>query len=283
MIFTRLSGGQRVWTLLRWAARLLEGGLNSLRGQPPRFWRLSPPVFSRQLIHDRMNRRTFGLDVRDGVDLNLLGLVFDRDAYSLERLFRGADLMALHDRILSEGQVPLIVDCGAHGGFATKFFAETYLRARIVALEPEEENFRLAQSNNAGERISILCAAVGNSDGRGRLTRGHNSLAHRIEDDAGEAAGRETRIVSVNRLIEEERRTGAVPFIIKIVVEGSEEALFEKNTGWIDAFPVLIIELHDWMLPGAANSRNFLREMAKRDRDFIPLGKNIFSISNTLR
>jgi FkbM family methyltransferase len=279
LVFTRLSGGQQVWTLLRWAARLLEGGLQSLRGQAPRFWRLSPPMFSRQLIYDRLNRRTFSVRARDGIDLNLLGLVFDRNEYTFDRLVRGAELKALHDRIVAQGQVPLIVDCGAHGGFATRFFAETWPRARIVALEPEEENFRLAQSNNVEERISILCAAVGNSDGAGRLTRGHNSLAHRLDGDAGG----QTPIVSVDGLLERERASGAVPFIVKIVVEGSEDALFEKNTGWIDAFPILIVELHDWMLPGAANSRNFLREMAKRDRDFIPLGKNIFSLSNTLR
>jgi hypothetical protein len=45
---------------------------------------------------------------------------------------------------------------------------------------------------------------------------------------------------------------------------------------------VLVIELHDWMLPRAANSGPFLREIAVRDRDFVYHGENIFSISNQL-
>ena len=276
---TRLSGGQCAWMVARWAARLMEGCLQALRGRSPRFWRLSPPVICRQAIYDRLTRTVFSVWARDAIDLNLTGLIFDRNEYGFERLVRRDELTALYESILAQGHAPLIIDCGAHGGFATKFFAETYPHARIVALEPDEENFELAQRNNAQDGVSILRAAIGNSDGLGRLRRGHNSLAHRVDADPN---GR-TRILSVNSILDRERRSGARPFIVKIVIEGFEADLFEKNTDWIDAFPVLIIELHDWMLPGAANSRNFLREMAKRNRDFVYFGKNIFSISNTIR
>jgi hypothetical protein len=51
-------------------------------------------------------------------------------------------------------------------------------------------------------------------------------------------------------------------------------------TSWIDRFPLLVIELHDWLLPGQSTSRNFLREIALRDRDFVYRGENIFSIAN---
>jgi FkbM family methyltransferase len=275
---TRLSNGQRAWALARWVARLLEGCLQSLRGRTPRFWRLSPPVIGKQAIYDRLNGRIFSLHARDAIDLNLMGLIFDRNAYGFETLVRQDELKALHENILAQKLTPLIIDCGTHGGFATKFFSETYPRARIVALEPEEENFELAQANNAQDRISVLCAAIGNTDGLGRLIRRHNSLAHRIDSDPNGP----TRILSVNSILESERRSGAQPFIVKIVIEGFEENLFEKNTDWIDAFPVLIIELHDGMLPKSGNARNFLREMAKRNRDFVHFGKNIFSISNTI-
>ncbi len=39
---------------------------------------------------------------------------------------------------------------------------------------------------------------------------------------------------------------------IKIDIAGFEEDLFSKCTEWIDAFPVLMVELHDGMLPGEA-------------------------------
>ena len=73
-----------------------------------------------------------------------------------------------------------------------------------------------------------------------------------------------------------------VPFIIKIDIEGFESELFSKNTEWIDMFPLVIIELHDWMLPKTANSNNFLKEISKLDRDFLYFNENIFSIKKII-
>jgi hypothetical protein len=69
------------------------------------------------------------------------------------------------------------------------------------------------------------------------------------------------------------------PFLIKIDIEGFESDLFSANTEWVDCFPVIIIELHDWMLPGDCNSRNFLQAIAGRSRDFILRGENVVSVS----
>ena len=70
------------------------------------------------------------------------------------------------------------------------------------------------------------------------------------------------------------------PFLIKLDIEGFEDDLFSKNIGWLDQFPILIIETHDWMLPRKSNSKNFLKVVSSRNRDFIHRGENIFSISN---
>lgn len=264
--------------MARWLVRWVLAGAHVLRGQVPRFWRVSPPLICRQVIYDRMNGKFFSLKARDSVDLNLMGLIFDRNEYGLEKIARRDELNAQYETIIGQNLTPLIVDCGAHCGIATKFFAETYPQARIVAIEPDEDNVALAREINGEGRITVLCAAVGNADGTGSLERQDRSFAHRING----AVGGETRILSINTLLDDECRRGARPFIVKIVIEGSEENLFEDNTGWIDAFPLLIIELHDGMLPRAANARNFLREMGKRNRDFLYHGKNIFSLSNTL-
>jgi len=80
--------------------------------------------------------------------------------------------------------------------------------------------------------------------------------------------------------VREKRRAGFTPFIAKIDIEGAEEELFSADTGWVDEFPLLIIELHDGLIPTSASSRNFLRCMAERDRDFVYWGENVFSIAN---
>jgi hypothetical protein len=71
---------------------------------------------------------------------------------------------------------------------------------------------------------------------------------------------------------------GFLPFMIKVDIEGYESVLFEENVDWIDAFPLMTIELHDWALPGQGTSKNFLKAIAGRDRDFVYLGENVFSI-----
>ena len=69
-------------------------------------------------------------------------------------------------------------------------------------------------------------------------------------------------------------------FIVKVDIEGFEENLFLSNTSWIDNCMLIIIELHDWMIPKKANSLNFLKTISKYKRDFIYRNENIFSIKN---
>ena len=73
---------------------------------------------------------------------------------------------------------------------------------------------------------------------------------------------------------------GYLPFIVKIDIEGFESDLFAENTAWVDEFPILIIEMHDWLFPGQGTSSNFLKAIAGLDRDFVYLGENVFSIRN---
>src|SRR5665213_2637829 len=63
---------------------------------------------------------------------------------------------------------------------------------------------------------------------------------------------------------------------------GTDSDLFSANTEWVAATPLIIIELHDWLLPGKANSRAFLQCNSGFDRDFVYIDENIFSIDNNL-
>jgi hypothetical protein len=72
----------------------------------------------------------------------------------------------------------------------------------------------------------------------------------------------------------------ATPFLVKIDIEGFEEDLFSQNIQWIKAFPIVIIELHDWMLPGRGSSNNFLRAIANENLDFVIIRENVILIAN---
>jgi hypothetical protein len=71
-------------------------------------------------------------------------------------------------------------------------------------------------------------------------------------------------------------------FILKIDIEGAESDLFSRHTEELDRFPLVIIELHDWLLPRESNSCNFLKWYVEKGRDFVHFGENVFSISNTI-
>ena len=76
------------------------------------------------------------------------------------------------------------------------------------------------------------------------------------------------------------------PFIIKIDIEGFENNLFKKNIEWMDKFKIIIIEIHDWMIPSKSISNNLVNSLAKiskkNKRDLIIQGENLISIKNKL-
>ena len=72
------------------------------------------------------------------------------------------------------------------------------------------------------------------------------------------------------------------PFLVKMDIEGGEREVFNAEVDWVQRVPLIMIELHDWLLPGQGTSRPFLRCVSKLDRDFVYLGETVFSIDNSL-
>jgi hypothetical protein len=70
--------------------------------------------------------------------------------------------------------------------------------------------------------------------------------------------------------------------ILKIDIEGGEQDLFSGDVSWLPLMPIVIVELHDWMLPGQAVARNFLRAISVLDFDFVHVGENVFCFNNEL-
>lgn len=260
-----------------YAARALAAA----RSPQERFVVLSPPRLPNQIIFDKRTRERFNVRLRRGTnDWRTFKLIFvDRD-YDMSRLARHREIMEKFDAVVARGQAPLIIDCGANIGLSALWFARTFPAAHVVAVEPEPENCALARTNCARANATVLHAAVATTDTRLALVDpGLGSDAFRTRAAGTGEATLPAR--SVPSLVTEARKVAPVePFLIKIDIEGFEQELFAKDTDWIDQFPVLIIELHDWMLPGTANSANFLRAVAKRNRDFVHIGENVFSIRN---
>jgi FkbM family methyltransferase len=256
-------------------------GLAAARLPETQFAVLGLPRLPTQILYDKRAHERFAVAIRRGTtDWRTFQQIFIQRDYDLGRLTRHGEIMKQFDAIAARGKAPLIVDCGANIGLSVVWFARTFPAARIVALEPEQANCALARANAAGCNATVLNAAVAASDTRVALVdTGLGSDAFRVREATPGEATLEAR--SVPSLIAEAEQAGAVePFLIKIDIEGFERDLFAGDTAWIDRFPVLVIELHDWMLPGSASSGPFLRAMADRNRDFIHIGENVFSLRN---
>lgn len=210
-------------------------------------------------------------------DLGVFEQIFVAQDYSLGRLRRGRELVLRYEAMLASGKTPIIVDAGANIGASVVYWGIHFPKAQILAIEPDKANFALLRKNTQGLNVILHEAAIGSFEGSASLSDpGEGEWGYRTaRDDAGGLP-----IISMNGLLESGVAGNGAPFIAKIDIEGAEADLFAANTGWVQSFDLVIIELHDWMLPGQGTSRNFLKCIANLDRDFLHIGENIFSIRN---
>src|SRR5215475_15612703 len=111
------------------------------------------------------------------------------------------------------------------------------------------------RAGNGPERAFYfrMHAAVSAREGRVKLSDpGEGHWGFRTEA----AADGEIQCVTINDIFRQNDATH-FPFIVKIDIEGGEAALFSDATEWVGQTPILIIELHDWLLPKCGVSRSF--------------------------
>ena len=274
--------------LRRRTASLLNGflmprlGFKLVRSYPDRFSyvRLDGASGTRLAVSGMGCRAEVRL--REGTsDWMTFDQIFVEEDYDLRALARFDELKTHFDTIAARG-VPLIVDLGANIGLSSVYFSMMWPGARVVAVEPDPGNFMLLTENVSGiPAIEPLQAGASSSGDALRIVN------HRVGKNAfrtSPAFGEADAIpgVTVPSLLAEQRRRGAIPFAVKIDIEGAESDLFSGNLGWIDEIPLIIVELHDWLYPGEGTARSFLSAVAARNRDFIYLDENVFSIANPL-
>lgn len=142
-----------------------------------------------------------------------------------------------------------IIDAGANIGTASIFFLNRYSKAKILAIEPDADNFRLLRENLGpyGERAILLRKALWPRRAplqiRRRTYRDGGEWAHQVlAAEWGSQA--ETEGITVSDLITEHSLTTID--IMKIDIEGSEFDLFSSNDlDWIRIVRTIVIELHD--------------------------------------
>ena len=270
-----------------WAVRSVFSGFfrNLIRltrkARSRRFLLLSPPCLCMQVIYDRKKKDIFYVYIRDRTDLGTLRQIFQDEDYGFSKLRRYRELEEKYASFERENIIPIIIDCGANIGLAARYFSREYPNAVVICVEPDMANLALARRNNRSRSIRYYLGAIGSAPGRARIINKDDSPnAYRTEYSSnGDLA-----VYSIAQLTaQESSEKNICSFVAKIDIEGFESELFSKNTDWVMDFDVLIVELHDWMLPGSASSSSFLETISRTKRDFVYIGENMFSIRNSVR
>jgi FkbM family methyltransferase len=217
-----------------------------------------------------LHRRTFA-------DQSAIDQCFRDRQYDLPNGAHGAFLLDIYNQILASGRQPLIIDCGSNIGASVLWFSTRYPKAHILAVEPAPDNFELLQLNCAHLDTDLRKAGVAAEDGFAHLADpGEGSLAYRTISTADEA---EVSMLSLSTLLASKPSTAYVPFLLKLDIEGAEKTLFDGDCSVIDQFPLIVMEPHDWLLPGQLTSHGFLRFHADACRELIVNHENIASIA----
>ena len=171
-----------------------------------------------------------------------------------------------------------ILDAGANVGFASAYFANLYPDARILALEPEESNFKLLRRNVAPyPNVVPIQAALWSYNGTLDLLDpgvGHWGFrAHEGTDSSTSLSMGKVQARTVDDVMAEYACDSID--LLKIDIEGGEREVFADASKWIDKVGVLVAELHERYQVGC--TRNFY--LATRDFDVEERrGENVFML-----
>ncbi|MGC4093016.1 MAG: FkbM family methyltransferase [Polyangiaceae bacterium] len=224
----------------------------------------------------RVRKGSFRLALRPtDSDLLVAAQVFAAREYALDRS-RTEALRRLAASWRAEGITPVIVDAGANVGCSSLFFADTYPDAEVVALEPDPATFEVLLSN-ARERPNIVAhtLALWSDDAGVELQDGGDrSWSTRVT----KSDGRGLRIPS--RTLDQV--VASVPngrlLIAKIDIEGAEREACGASIELLRNTPCIVIEPHDWMLPGHGSLQPLMSAVVNGNYDVLLRGENMFFV-----
>ncbi len=169
----------------------------------------------------------------------------------------------------------IIIDAGANIGFASIYFSDLFPEAKIIALEPERNNFSLLKENVKDyKNIFPLEAALWSENKKIDLCdSGHGNWGFMTYDKNEDIKTREHEVnaITVDRIMEMFNLDSID--ILKIDIEGAEKEVFTDTSKWIDQVDTLIVELHDRMKKGC--SRNFYNNSPGFKYEWLR-GENVF-------
>jgi FkbM family methyltransferase len=144
--------------------------------------------------------------------------------------------------------VELIIDCGANLGYASAYFLTRFPQARLIALEPDPDNFAVLEANLApyGDRCRALCSAVWSHPAELVLAETSFCQGRKWKRQVRPARPGEVSTVTARDLgsLLEESGSGRIS-ILRMNIGGAESAVFGSDyEPWIASVDRMAIDLH---------------------------------------
>ena len=209
-------------------------------------------------------------------DIGVMGQIFNHKDYDISMYKQGQKLMEYHNE-QSKNRPSLIIDAGANIGASAVYFANTYDNSTIFTIEPDSANYKILSINTDELKIFNFHGAISDVDGElAFLDPGCSDWGFRTGAIEENKLSIKVKSISPESILTHPATQNTTPLIFKIDIEGGEEILFKSDVSWLNKFPAVMIETHDWMLPFSGSSRNFIKAIAQFDFDFLHRGENIF-------
>jgi len=173
-----------------------------------------------------------------------------------------------------------ILDLGANTGLSALYFADRFSKAKIVGLEIDEENFKIAIQNTKDcSRIKMLQKGIWNK----------NTFLEIIDINANKDSFmvKESEVnsptsidaINIETIMKQEEWTAID--ILKIDIEGSEKELFSSNyEKWLPVTKVIFVEVHDGMKKGC--SKAVFNAISKYNFSFSMKHENLIFINEDI-
>ena len=167
------------------------------------------------------------------------------DAQALKEVFVDREYAFLAD-YLSDLCSPIILDVGAHIGTFALWVFSVVPNARIVSAEADPGTLRVLERNIAATSSKFtdwtaIHAAAHATDGETiLLSEDGPSMSHRVSAEGTLAVPS----ISLEALLEKAAPGGGLVDLVKIDIEGSEEALLCARPNLLQRVKALVIELH---------------------------------------
>jgi len=155
----------------------------------------------------------------------------------------------------------VIIDAGGNIGLTAVYFAEKYPKAKIITIEPEEDNFKILKKNTQHySNITAINAALWDSEGEIELLDvgldnwGFMTATGGIDTKYTQITTSKTEMKHLVKAVTIEKilRDYNIDMIdiLKIDIEGAEKEVFNGHSAWIKNVRSIITELHERMKKG---------------------------------